>query len=292
MLQLLINGIISGCAYAFVALGFALIYNTTRIFHFAHGAVYVLAAYLFYTFWYSWSLPLSFSVIITLCLIAVFGVLLDELIYIPLMKRKSPLLVQLLSSLSVYAVIVNFIAIIYGNETKQLSTQIQQTYFFGSFLLTQIQIATALCFVLVIPIIFMILRKTHLGMMFRALRDDSDLFSAMGFNQLKVRRIVFALGSALAAIGAILMTLNVGTDPNAGMMAIFNGIVAVIIGGVAVFEGAVLGAFLLGILQSLIVWQTSDRWQILVTFGVLILLLIFRPQGILGNRRRVEEIAI
>lgn len=292
MLQLFINGIISGCAYAFVALGFALIYNTTRIFHFAHGAVYVCAAYLFYTFWYSWSLPLSFAVIITLCLTAVFGVLVDELIYIPLLKRKSPLLIQLLSSLSVYAVIVNFIALIYGNETKQLSTQIQQTYIFGSFLLTQTQIATALCFVLVIPIIFIILRKTHLGMMFRALRDDSDLFSAMGFNQLKVRRIVFALGSALAAIGAILMTMNVGTDPNAGMVAIFNGIVAVIIGGVAVFEGAVLGAFLLGILQSLIVWQTSDRWQILVTFAVLTLLLIFRPQGILGSRRRVEEIAI
>jgi len=287
--QLLANGIIAGCAYALVALGFALIYNTTRTFHFAHGAVYTLAAYLFYTLRNLWDWPLFPAFALTLGLVAIFGILIDEMIYMPLVKRGSSLLIQLLSSLGLYIVIVNFIAMIYGNETKVLSPGVQPTYSLGTVILTQIQVASAISFAVLFIAFFVILRKTRLGKVIRAMRDDPQLVSVMGINPRRVRRVAFALGSALAAVAAMLTGLDVGIDPNIGMPAILNGAVAVIIGGVGIFTGAALGALLLGILQSLAIWHASARWQDMVTFLVLILFLLFRPEGILGVRRRIEE---
>lgn len=288
--QLLANGIIAGCAYALVALGFALIYNTTRTFHFAHGAVYTLAAYFFYTLCNLWEWPLIPAFVVTLLIIAVLGILIDEFIYMPLVKRGSSQLIQLLSSLGLYIVIVNFIAMIYGNETKVLSPGVQPTFSIGPLILTQIQVATAIAFVALFIALIVLLKKTRLGKIIRAMRDDPQLVSVMGINPRRVRRVVFALGSALAAVAAMLLGLDVGIDPNIGMAAVLNGAVAVIIGGVGIFAGAALGALLLGILQSLAIWQASARWQDMVTFLVLILFLLFRPEGILGVRRRIEEV--
>lgn len=287
--QLLANGIIAGCAYALVALGFALIYNTTRTFHFAHGAVYTLSAYFFYTLYNLWQWPLIPAFFVTLVIIAVVGILIDEIIYMPLVRRGSSQLIQLLSSLGLYIVMINFIAMIYGNETKVLSPGVQPTYSIGSLILTQIQVATVVAFVALFIGLIVLLKKTRLGKIIRAMRDDPQLVSVMGINPRRVRRVVFALGSALAAVAAMLLGLDVGIDPNIGMAAVLNGAVAVIIGGVGIFAGAALGALLLGILQSLAIWQASARWQDMVTFLVLILFLLFRPEGILGVRRRIEE---
>jgi branched-chain amino acid transport system permease protein len=126
--------------------------------------------------------------------------------------------------------------------------------------------------------------------MIRAMRDDVELLSSIGINPQHVRRIVFALGSSLAGVSAMLTGLDVGIDPNIGMVAILNGAVAVIVGGVGIFEGAAFGALLLGLLQSLAVWKFSARWQDTVTFLVLIIFLLLRPEGILGSRRRIEEV--
>ncbi|MDZ7369531.1 MAG: branched-chain amino acid ABC transporter permease [candidate division KSB1 bacterium] len=287
--QLLANGLIAGCAYALVALGFALIYNTTRTFHFAHGAVYTLSAYFFYTLRNLWEWPLIPAFVVTLLIIAVLGILIDEFLYMPLVKRGSSQLIQLLSSLGLYIVLINFIAMIYGNETKVLNPGVQPTFSIGSLILTQIQVATAIVFVALFIGLIVLLKKTRLGKIIRAMRDDSQLVSVMGINPRRVRRVVFAMGSALAAVAAMLLGLDVGIDPNIGMAAVLNGAVAVIIGGVGIFTGAAVGALLLGILQSLAIWQASARWQDMVTFLVLILFLLFRPEGILGVRRRIEE---
>lgn len=289
LLQLLANGFVSGCAYALVALGFALIYNTTRIFHLAHGAVYVLSTYLFYTFLILWHFPFWVALILTLGLTAFLGILIDEIIYTPLVKQEASALILLLSSLGLYIILVNFIAMIYGNETRILTPGIQPTYTLGNVILTRIQVATVLAFIVLFITFVVLLRKTYLGKMIRAMRDNPDLVSLMGVNPKKTRRIVFALGSFLAGVASILIGLDVGFDPNVGMPVFLNGAVALIIGGVGIFEGAAYGALLLGILQSLVIWQASARWQDTITFLLLILFLVFRPEGILGTSRRIEE---
>ncbi len=291
LLQLIANGLITGCSYALVALGFALIYNTTRIFHFAHGAVYTLGAYFLFTCWNLWHIPFILSLLLAFIAIALIGILIDEMIYHPLVRRGSSPLVHIVSSLGLYIIIVNVIAMLYGNETKIPLPGLQPTYSFAGIILTRIQLLIFICFIVITTVVFLALRKTRLGITLRAMRDDSELISVMGINPTMIRRIVFALGSILAALAAILNSLDVGMDPHVGMSAVLNAAVAVIIGGVGIFEGAVLGGIVLGILQSLAIWQISARWQDLITFLVLILFLLFRPQGILGKRRRLEESA-
>lgn len=287
--QLLANGLVTGCAHALVALGFALIYNTTRIFHIAHGAVYAVAAYLFYSFYVLWGIPLTGAAFLTVVGATVLGVLIDEVIHVPLDEQDSSMLIHLLSSLGLYIALVNVIAIFYGNQTTVLSSGVGATYSIGGVILTQIQVATVVVAVVLFIGLVVLLRKTRLGQQLRAMRDDPELISVMGLNPRTLRRVVFGLGSALAAVAAILLGLDVGIDPHIGLAAVLNGAVAVIIGGIGLFEGAAVGALVLGLLQSVAVWQASARWQEAVTFGVLILFLLFRPQGILGKQRRVEE---
>lgn len=290
IIQLLSNGIVSGCLYSLIGLGFALIYNTTRTFHIAHGAVFVGSAYVFFALYVIFNLPLIPALLITLIGSALFGLLIDILLYQPLVKKQSSQLIQMLSSLGLYIVIVNFIAMFFGNVTKVAIPGIQSTKIVGSVILTHSQIATIIVFFIVLFLIMLALYFTKLGQNIRAMRDDPDLVSTMGINPGSIRRCVFSLGSVLAGIAAILMSLDVGIDPNIGMPALITGAVAVLIGGIGEFKGAVCGGFLIGILQSVVVWRLSARWQEMVTFILLLTFLIFRPQGIFGVKYRAEEL--
>jgi branched-chain amino acid transport system permease protein len=292
MTQFIVNGLISGSTYAIVAMGFALIYNTTRIFHFAHGAVYTFGAYIFYTFGRVFGFPFPVAVAFSALLTGTLGLLIDAGMYYPLVRRKSPLLTQLLSSIGLYSVIVNVIAIVFGSDPKTLDVSLQPTYRLGSIVLTQIQLITLLVFVILFVLLVTTLYLTRLGRTVRAMRDDPELLTVMGVDQLKTRRIIFFVGSLFAAIAAILTGLDVGIDPYAGIGVFLNAAVALIIGGVGNFKGVAFGALGLGLLQSLVVSQTSTRWQEPVTFVVLILFLLWRPHGLFAPHRRVEAVGL
>lgn len=289
--QLLANGLIAGCGYSIVALGFALIYNTTRTFHFAHGAVYTVSAYVFYTLHTLLHWPLGIALVLTPLVAAAIGVAIDEALYRPLISRGASQLVHLLSSLGLYIVLINLVALLYGNGTKVLAPGAQETYVIGGIVLTSMQLLTLVACIALSACLVLLLRRTRFGLTIRALRDAPDLVSAMGVNPRRVRWSVFAVGSALAAMAAILAGLDLGIDPNVGMSALLTGAVSVIIGGLGVFEGAMLGGLAIGILQGLAIWQLSARWQDAVTFVLLVAFLLFRPQGVFGGRGRVEEFA-
>jgi len=290
--QLLANGLITGCGYALVALGFAFIYGTTRIFHFAHGAVYTLSAYLFYTFYNLLNWPLSLSIAVSLLLTALCSILIDEVFYTPLVRRGASLFIQMLTSIGLYIVMVNLIAMFFQNETRILSPDAQPTYSIGIVILTRIQVATLASSFGLFGALVLLLKRTYLGKVIRAMRDDSTLVSAMGMNPQSIRRIVFALGSGLTGVSAILSGLDVGIDPHIGLAAFLNGAVAVIIGGVGFFEGAAIGGLFLGLLQNFAIWKISTRWQDSVTYIVLIIFLLFCAEGFMGKKRRTEEVNV
>lgn len=287
--QLLVNGIIMGCLYALIGLGFGLIYNTTRLFHFAHGALYTVAAYLFYLFSISVALPLWLAVILALLLTSFLAVILEKGIYYPFAKAGCSLLILMIASLALYIILVNFIALFFGNETKVLSPGVQKTYHFASVIVTQIQLLEVFVFLLLSVAFFFLLKKTSLGRTIRALRDNPDLVTALGIDVQRVRWQVFVLGTLLTSVAALLSAYDVGIDPYSGLSALLAGAVAVIVGGIGIFESASLGGIILGLLQSLVIWQTSAKWQEAIVFIVLIFFLLFRPQGLLGKRKRLEE---
>ena len=287
--QLIANGLVSGCLYALMALGFVLIYNTTRIFHIAHGAVYTAGAYLLYLFLIVAEMSFLPAALLTLLFTAGMGVGIEFLVYRPLEKRKSSLLIALLSSIGLYTVMVNLIAMLFGNETKVLRPGVETTYQFANIILTKIQLAEVITFAILFPLVMLLLKTTFWGKAVRAVRDHPQLAEVMGIRIQTIRYSVFALGSLLAGVAAMLAALDVGMDPHVGMPMLLVGAVAVIVGGVGTFAGAVLGAFFIALLQSLVIWQISARWIDAVTFLILILFLVFKPEGILGVRKRVEE---
>lgn len=287
--QLLVNGLIAGCVYSLVALGFGMIYNTTRLFHFAHGAVYTASAYIFFTFLVlcKWNPLLSF--VLAMAFAAGLGLLIEAGIYYPLYRRGAPGTVFMIGSLGIYIFLTNLVAMVYGNETQLLRPGAEKTFTLGSVIVTQIQVLQVVAFLVVFLMFYLFMKKTKLGKITRGLADNPVLMTAIGINTRGVRLLVFAIGSVLAGLAAILAALDIGMDPHIGMPALLVSAVAVIVGGVGLFEGAVIGGFLLGLLQNLAVWKISARWQDAITFLVLILFLIFRPQGLLGRRTRLEE---
>ena len=289
LLQLLANGFVNGCLYALMALGFALIYNTTKIFHIAHGAIYTAAAYACWLLLVQLHWPTVLAIGISLLLAALLGALTELWVYAPLVRRNASTLVALLSSLGLYVALVNLIAMLFGNETKVLRPGIEKTYHFGSVILTRVQLAEVATALVLLPAFVLLLQRSRWGKAIRAVRDNPTLASVLGINLRAVRLWVFAGGSALAGLAAILAALDVGVDPNVGMPALLTAAVALIVGGVGTFEGPVLGAFLLGLLQSLVVWKISARWTDAITFAVLIAFLLFRPAGLAGRKRRLEE---
>jgi branched-chain amino acid transport system permease protein len=287
--QLFANGLAMGSLYALSALGFGLIYNTTRVFHIAYGAVYTVSAYLLFALWTQYKIPLGIALIIASILTILLGILIDIHVYQPLLRQSSSFLIVMISSLAVYIITVNIIVLIFGNEIKVLRSGVATTFSLGQVILSDIQILQIVAFAFVFFTLVLSLKWTNFGKIIRAMRDNPDLLSLMGIDLQKVRWLIFGLGSLLAGLAAMLQALDVGIDPNIGMSAVLIAAVAVIIGGVGILEAPAFGGLLLGVLQSVVIWQASGRWQEAVTFALLILFLLFKPEGIFGQRRRLEE---
>lgn len=289
MAQFLAIGICKGAVYAPLALGFGLIYTTSRVFHIAHGAIYVVAAYSLYYFMDVEKLPPLLSVLIVLSLAAILGVLMELIVYRPLDKRGASAAVLLISSLGAYIFLVNLIPMFAGNEPHFLLPGVQPTIRIGDIILTRVQLAQVGLSVVLIAAYWVFLRKSFLGRLCRAVAGDPVLASVLGIDVKGTRLLTFAVGSVFAALSAVLVALDIGIDPNIGFPALLIAAVACIIGGMNRFIAPALGAILLGLLQSLVVWATSSKWENAVTFALLICFLLFRPRGLLGTGHRLEE---
>lgn len=289
ILQFLANGLINGAIFSLVGIGFSLVYNTTKIFHVAYAGVYTLSAYSFYFFYKIIHFPFLISFFIGVLTAVGLNFLIEVLIYRPAYIKKTSPLIYLISSIGCYIVIVNLIALLFGNETKIITSGIEKTYSFGNVILTRIQLIQFFSFLFLFLIYLFYLKKTKFGKLIRAFGDNPDLLFSQGVDILNLRKSIFCLSGIFAGVSSCLVAIDVGMDPNVGMPVLLVGIVSLIIGGVGKFENAVLGGFLIGIIQSLAVWKFSAKWQDSITFFLLIIFLLFRPQGILGERKRVEE---
>lgn len=286
LLQFIINGIIIGSIYSIVALGFAIVYNTTRIFHIAYAVLYMICPYLLLTFYISLGVPLLISFLIAIIITIALSLIMEIIVYKPLSKRGSSHNIIMISSIGIMIVVINLVALFYGNETKIINRNISETVTIGEIIVTYTQLTQFIVSIVLISLFLLFLKFSRFGVKTRAMRDDDVLCSVFGTDIYKLRIILFILSAFFAAVGGGLIAYDVGMDPYVGMPMLLNAVVALIIGGVGRFEAPVIGGFIIGILQSLSVWAFSARWQDAVTFTLLILFLLFRPQGLLGEKRR------
>ena len=283
--QLVVNGIVAASVYCLIGVGFAIVYNTSRFFNFAHGVVFTAGAYFTYLFTAWLGLSLSISILLAVAASGLLGCLIEWSIYRPLRRKGSSPLILLLSSLGIYIILQNTISMVFGDGTKAIHLGVVKEGFkiFGASI-TTIQILIICVNILLVVAISIFFRKTMMGKAMRAVANDPELAQITGIESDRVILWASGLGSVSAGLAGIMVALDVHMTPMMGMNALMMGIVAVIIGGIGSIPGVVLGALLLGLTQHVGVWKISSQWQDAVPFLVLFLFLLFKPEGFVGRR--------
>ncbi|MFC1565134.1 branched-chain amino acid ABC transporter permease [candidate division KSB1 bacterium] len=283
-IQIIVNGVIASCIYTLYAIGFSLIYSTVGFFHFAHAAIFTAGAYLTFLF-YNWGgLSLHMAVIISLILSSAIGCCMELFIYRPLRKKEASPLSLLIASLGIYIVLQNLISLIFGDYKKSLrSDSVQEGISFFSARITPVQLIIIIIGFILLVVLTIWIKKSKNGKQIRAVSNNPVLSNIVGVDSNKIILTVFALGSVIAGLAGILVSFDVDMTPTMGMNALMMGVVVTIIGGIGSIPGVVLGSFLLGMSQHFSIWILDSQWQETVAFIILLLFLLFRPQGFLGK---------
>ena len=271
------------------AAGFGVVYRSFRVFHIAMGAQFVFSCYAFYLCATMLKLPLALAVCGTLALSVLFAAAIEWAVYRPFFRKGCSSGVVMIASLGVMIVVENVIALAFGNEVKTISNQLEPSVAFAGLRFTRIQLIQ---FFAGLGVFAAVGAAVRFGKWFKALwamGDQPELLPVLGLPVRWLRLGVMMLGGVLVAIPAMLISWDIGMDPHVGMHYLLLGSVAVFFGGVDRYWAWGAGAMILAALQSLAVWKFSAQWNDLVTFGVLIFVLLFRPQGLFGLSKRLEE---
>jgi branched-chain amino acid transport system permease protein len=289
VLQLIVNGLAAGAIFSLVAVGFALIFNSTRMMHLAHGAVYTFGAYVFYICVAWIGLDYFTAGLAAVLMSAAMGVAIERSIYRAVKRFGGGENSILVASLGLLILLQALFAIGFTTDTVTVRRGPLPNFDLGGVVVTSLHVAILALIAIVFPLLHAFLRLTNAGRSIRAIADDPSLATAHGLNVGMLQTIVFAIGSALAGLAGVLVSIELGTHPEMGFMAVFIATVALIIGGVGQIYGVLVGAFALGLLQQLSVWKIDSAWQHAVVYVVLVVFLFVRPMGALGHRSQVRR---
>ena len=287
MLQILLNGFISGLVIALLGLAFTVASLPTRVFHVALAGVYTAVPFVALSLWNS-SWPHSLGVGVAILVGVGLSTLCESLNHWWLERKQAPDGLHLVSSLGISIMLVQSVAMIWGNETHVLRQGIDQVVQFTGLRLTHSQIIAGVVSGCMLTGFALWLHRSNLGLQFRALADNPIQLALFGYNIRNLRLLAFALSGLLAAVAALLTANDIGFDAHGGLHALLLGVVAVIVGGRGTWFGPVVAGILLGLCRAFVVWEYSAKWQEAATFGVLVLVLFLRPQGLLGRKMRLE----
>lgn len=281
--QLILNSIIAGAIYSLIALGFNLIYGATKFFNLAHGVIAAVGGYAVFYFAKTLGWDIYSAVIIGVLLAGIIGYGLDKFVYLPLRKRKASNMVLLVASLGAFTAIQAIIAILFTSQFQTLSQNAgaQKIYEIFGGVITQTQLVILISGIAIMVGLALLLKYTMFGKAIKAINDDEEVARIVGINTNKIIGYVFFIGSAIAGLAGILVGFDTGIEPTMGLGLLLKGVIASIVGGVGNIYGGVLGAFLLGFVENFGIWKISGEWKDAIAFALLIIFLLFRPQGIL-----------
>ncbi len=282
--QLIANSVIAGAIYALIALGFNLIYGTTKFFNLAHGAVAACGAYTVFAILKIFALPVN--VVVTCVIGAVvagsIGYGLDKFVYLPLRKRKASNMVLMVASLGAFTAIQAVIAILFTSQFQALESSggVSGSVEVYGAIITHTQVVIIACGLAIMAVLGLVAKYTLFGKAVSAIKDDEEVARMVGIDTNKIIGRVFFIGSAIAGVAGILIGFDTGIEPTMGMNLLLKGTIASIIGGVGSLYGGFLGAFVLGFAENFGIWKISGEWKDAIAFVVLIIFLLIRPEGI------------
>lgn len=283
-LQLLANGIFVGSIYALLGLSFATIFASTKIWHFAHGAVYTLGSYVLLVGAGFLHLPFVVAVIIAVIVCGILGALSMLALYRPLQRRGATSLIMVMASLGVMIVCDNALLFYFGPSGFSVDVSVPEPLIVGEFFMTGGQMVAPFIAAAVVGVYMLFLFATTPGQQLRALIDNEELLLLNGIDTGRVKLLAFICGSALLPIANALFIANgTGIAPNVGVTAVLVGAMAMFLGGIDTIAGAALAGFILGIVESLAAYIFPTEWQTAVTYALALIFLMLRPTGLLGR---------
>ena len=291
LIPFLVNGVVLGSIYAMVAIGFSIIFSTTRTFHFAHGAVYLWVGYAIYLFADALKWNLWLGILVGALLAVGLGTGIEHFVYRPLRARGATPMAIFVAALGLLIFLQNLIAAIFGSQAQPIQLpDLGPPLIVGDAVITRVGMLQFAMAIVLLLLTLALLRWTTLGRSLRAVASNKEMAAVIGVNVRRVYLQAFAIGSLAIVPAALLNSSTTGLDPALGGAIMLMTMISVIIGGVDSITGAALGGFLVGIVQSLSAWVLPLAWQNGIAFGVLMVFIVARPTGILGTRLWQTEV--
>jgi len=289
IMQQLINGLSLGSIYALVALGYTMVYGIIQLINFAHGDILMIGAYVGFFCTTNLHLGIPESLVIAMATCALLGVIIERVAYKPL--RNSARITMLITAIGVSIVLEYGMMYFMGASVRVYPPQ--PSYLTGSFTIGGVLVKNQQIFIVGISVGLMILlqfivHRTRVGKAMRAVSQDAEAARLMGINVDNTVSLTFALGSALAGAAGVLVAVYYNSiNPLMGIDRGLKAFVAAVFGGIGLIPGALVGGFIIGLLETLVTWAGGSMYREAVVYAVLILVLIIKPTGLFG--RNVKE---
>ena len=285
--QQLVNGLSLGSIYALIALGYTMVYGIVKLINFAHGDVFMIGSFVGFYSITILELSLIPALLISMAACALLGVIIEKIAYKPL--RNATRIAALITAIGVSLLIEYGFIYIRGAQSEAYPDNVLPSTnldIFGVTINSKALLIFSIAIILMI-ILQIIVHKTMIGKAMRAVSHDADAARLMGINVDNTISATFAIGSALAgAAGVVFGIYYLKIEPLMGIMPGLKAFVAAVLGGIGIIPGAMVGGLLLGVIESLVSAFGASSWRDGVAFIVLILILIFRPQGLFGKNKK------
>lgn len=281
--QQIVNGVSLGSIYALIALGYTMIYGIIKLINFAHGDIYMLGAYMGFVCITRFGLPFLPSLVLTMVGSALAGIVIERIAYRPM--RNAPRIAALITAIGVSFFLENGMILLVSPQPRTFPAVFAPTvYQVGGVVVNNQQIMILVsAFVLMLALTY-IVNRTKAGKAMRAVSFDADAARLMGINIDRVISTTFALGSALAAAAGVLVGIYYNSiDPLMGMMPGIKAFIAAVVGGIGILPGAMLGGIIMGLVEAMVSGFFSSTFRDAAAFAILILILLVKPTGILGQ---------
>lgn len=284
LLQQLLNALQLGSIYALIALGYTMVYGILTMINFAHGDLFMIGAFFCFLAATALGLPFVPTLLISMIGVALLGVLIERFAYRPL--RNAPRVSAIITALGVGIFLENF-TLVFAPYPQHVPELIQnKTWVFGGLSISSLQVLIIVLSVVLLILLDNIVRKTLVGMAMRAISWDKSIVPLMGVPLNLIISATFALGTSLAGAAGVMYALAFPViDPYMGILIGWKAFIAAVVGGIGNIRGAMVGAFILGGVEIMVAAFLPSTYRDFVAFTLLLVLLIFRPYGILGKPR-------
>ena len=287
-IEQLINGLRTGSIYALIAIGYTMVYGIAKMINFAHGDIIMVGAYALYFSISVLGLPVPAALLLTVIVCSVLGVLIEKIAYKPL--RKAQPLAVLITAIGMSFFLQSSSLLMFGSTPIPFQSVIpNENIKVGPVIISSITLVTLVVTAVAMILLTLFINKTKLGSAMRAVSEDKGAAELMGINVNSTITMTFAIGSALAAVAGILyISQYQSMKPTLGALPGIKAFVAAVLGGIGSIPGAMLGGILLGLIESVSKAYISTELADAIVFGVLIVVLLFRPSGLLGKKKIVK----